>query len=311
VDGNYTASLDVAADTANGATFSGAAYGNVQSILVNYTTGVVTAGSVTDTLSAIMSRSGSISPEALAFLARTTGLDATHTTAYTTLINALVSASLFPKFDMLHIYATQDATTARLNLISTSYGVAVVSGPAFTVDRGYQGAHDGSNYLDVGFNPSTAPSPKFVRDSAHISTWGVANDSFQFTQYMGGNDVTTRTEIYPWLQSDGLIYFRCNSTGSAGVANVGTTAGHWLANRSSSVQLDGYRNASSLYSNGANASSPVSNIVFNTCAVNDNGTHRGNGTQCAMASIGSSLSAAEILAFYNILRAYMTTVGVP
>src|SRR4029077_6569907 len=67
--------------------------------------------------------------------------------------------------------------TALLNLISTSYPAIPNSSPTFTVDRGYNSSTGGAPYIDTGFNPATASSPKYVRDSAHISMWCVNNVS--------------------------------------------------------------------------------------------------------------------------------------
>ncbi len=55
------------------------------------------------------------------FLARTSGLDGTHTTAYTNLICGLIADGVWQKLDMLHIYATQNSTTALLNLVQNAY----------------------------------------------------------------------------------------------------------------------------------------------------------------------------------------------
>jgi hypothetical protein len=248
--------------------------------------------------------------EVATFLARTSGLDGTHITAYTNLINGLVTDGVWPKLDVLHIYATQDSKTSLLNLVSCAY-TGINSGATFTADRGWQGIEDGSNYIDTQFNATTAQSPKYVQNSAHISIWGTVNNGFSFDGSVGANDGTTRTEIFPWLRSDGNLYFRVNGGSIAGITNIGTTAGYWLANRSSSSRVDGYRNGSSIFSNTSTTSSAPANFSINTIAVNDNGTHRGNGTQAAAATIGSSLSAGDVTNLYNRLRTYMTAVGVP
>jgi hypothetical protein len=130
--------------------------------------------------------------QATAFLARTSGLDGTHTTAYTNLICGLVTDGLITgtmagsgsgatacgsKFDAIYILATQDATTAKLNLCSTTFSPATLTGsPTFTADRGYQSAA-GTDRISTGFNASTASSPNFVQDSAHLSIWNNTNTS--------------------------------------------------------------------------------------------------------------------------------------
>ena len=60
------------------------------------------------------------------FIARTSGLNDTHDDAYKALLNSLTDAGLFASdgtstvFDVLYIFKTQDATTANLNLVSSS-----------------------------------------------------------------------------------------------------------------------------------------------------------------------------------------------
>ena len=125
-------------------------------------------------------RGGGSTPgaEASAFLARTSGLDTTHTNAYIDLINGLVADGVWTKFDLLHVYATQDTTTAQLNLVQASYPATLHGSPTFTVDRGYTGTDASTTkYIGTGFNPATAVSPQFVRNSAHLSAWNVTNVS--------------------------------------------------------------------------------------------------------------------------------------
>src|SRR6266436_1867234 len=73
------------------------------------------------------------------FLARTSGLDATHITAYTDLLNGLDTDGLTSKLDVLHVYATQDSATALLNLVSTNFNGTAHGSPAFTADHGFRG----------------------------------------------------------------------------------------------------------------------------------------------------------------------------
>src|SRR4051812_41014056 len=94
-------------------------------------------------------------PTASAFLARTSALDATHTAAYSALICGLVSDGIWTKFDVLHIYATQDDTTALLNLVSTSYTGTANGGITFTTDRGYTGTDlSATKFISTNFVPN-------------------------------------------------------------------------------------------------------------------------------------------------------------
>ena len=79
---------------------------------------------------------GAAAGPAAAFLARTSGLNATHTNAYTALINGLVSDAIWAKLDVLYLFATQDQTTALLNLVSASFTAVIHGAPPFAADNG-------------------------------------------------------------------------------------------------------------------------------------------------------------------------------
>ncbi len=250
--------------------------------------------------------------EASAFLARTSGLNGAHNLAYIALINGLVSDGVWSKLDFLHIYATQDSTTALLNLVSSSYPGTTHGSPTFAADLGYTGATGSTVYIDTGFNPTSASSPKFVQNSAHISAWVVTN--IQSTTGPAGaynNAVNAHTYILPYY-TDNKAYFRTNCTASAGGDGFAHTdsRGHFLANRSSSTAIQGYLGGSSVVSNASSASTLLNNNIY-TVGTNSGGTPGGTGLQVAMASAGSSMSSTDATNFYNRLRTYMTAVGVP
>ncbi len=246
---------------------------------------------------------------AAAFLARTSGLDGTHITAYTNLINGLDTDGLFSKLDVLHIYATQDSTTALLNLVSTSYNGTANGSPTFTTDRGYTGVENSSTiYIDTGFNPSTAPSPQFTQNSAHVSAWSVTSTGFGGGSIIGVAPGNTGTFIDP--RNNSALGIFSVMGGSQLTVSQATRNGHYLANRDSSSAIEAFLNGSNIGSL-ASTSVGVSNANIYALSVNTSGSAIGSACQVAMASIGSSLSSTDATNFYNRLRTYMTAVGVP
>jgi len=216
-------------------------------------------------------------PEALQFLNRTTGLDSKHINAYIALINGLVTDGVWPKLDVLYIFATKDATTALLNLVSSYYN-GVNHGATFTVDIGYQGV-DGSQsvYIDSTFQPPHSGTASigptiFTDTSNHISAWPLNNVTSSSAATSGGGCIigTAYTDlsanpvggqealqIYP-RQSSVLTGFPANSawflnqedgTGSGGITAANayattTSVGHWVSNRSDGYHSQGYYNGS-------------------------------------------------------------------
>lgn len=239
--------------------------------------------------------------QATTFLARTSGLDTTHQNAYTTFICGLVTDGLWTKFDVLYVFATADSTTAKLNLVSTSFGASLVGTPTFTVDRGYLSTGTGA-YISTGFNPSTAPSPNFTQNSAHISAWSNTNGTAS-TGLIGQDN--THTNLIPKF-TDNNFYGRVNDATSLGGFAMGSTIGQALANRDSSTNREDYFNGSSV-GTGTTASQAV--LSANVLVLSVDGSLSDATHQVAMASVGSSLNSTDASNFYSRALAYLQAVG--
>jgi hypothetical protein len=255
------------------------------------------------------------SSQAAAFLARTSGLDATHVNAYYALIDGLVSDGVFSQLDVLHIYATQDSTTALLNLVSTSFTGTKHGAPTFTADNGFTGTSGSSTiYIDTGFNTASISGLNYSENSAHFSAWSLSSGQ-RDEAILGNSDNIAFTKILSPKQNDGKFYARIHSTSYDGVANAASTVGHYIGSRTTNANIDGYRNASNIYSNHSGTQVAVAggliNFNYYTLGFNNGGTAVGGTYQTAMLSIGGGLSSADVTAFYNRLRTYMTAVGVP
>ena len=181
------------------------------------------------------------------YLARTTGGNEGGNAAnITTLICGLVTDGVITGnlsgtiggcgtfLDTLYVLAQQNATDAKLNLCGTTYGAtAVGTGGTFTTLQGFSG-FSASNYLDTGFNPSTATTPKFVQNSANFGLWAYADVSENLPAF--GNGVTGATgesHIYDDFAGN-LFYARVNSPNAGSVPNPGTK-GLYVGERISSA----------------------------------------------------------------------------
>lgn len=256
-------------------------------------------------------------PAAAAFLARTSGLDTLHTNAYATLINGLVVDGVWPKLDVLYVFATKDAATALLNLTSASFNGVANGAPAFAPDLGYTGV-DGSTtvYIDSTFNSTTAPSPNFSQNSSHLSAWSntnaIAGASGGIMIGVASAGLTAPASHLIAKFSDGKDYFRINdNVFGGGVVNANST-GHYVGSRSGASAQAGYRNAVdqgiASQASGAPPNAPISILAV----MNVGGAVSfGSALQIGSASIGGNLSPTDVTNFYNRLRSYMTAVGVP
>lgn len=237
-----------------------------------------------------------------AFLARTSGLDATHTNAYKALINGLVSDGVFAKLDALWIYATQDYTTARLNLVSTSYQLGTFWSTAFTAD---QGILTTATVIDTGYSPLTN-GVQYTQNAAHLAAWTYStNTSGNLSTLQVGSSTGGSALYSPY--SDGNTYMRVNdSAGGTGGFSLGTVAGFNLGVRSSSTARTGYLNGSSIGTIGSNTSAATAsgNVVLG------GGVGGGKTITIAAAAAGGDVDSLQST-YYTRMRTYMTAVGVP
>jgi hypothetical protein len=224
------------------------------------------------------------------------------TTARKNLMDACVvslkSAGVWTKLDVLHVDAAADSQAALINWKAPgTFNGTAVNSPTFTADNGFTG--NASSYIDTSFNPATAPSPKYIQDSAMFSAWSLSDIN------AGGVIYTIRHPAgWGFLQprsSGNCVGVINGASGSSSVANA-NGSGLFACDRASSTNITFYRNATSLGS-PANTSTAVSSgsIQFQ---------YTWTGI-IAAGSIGSSLNSTEQTAFYNALRTYMTGVGVP
>jgi hypothetical protein len=238
-----------------------------------------------------------LSAQAIAFLARTSGLNQTHINAYAGLINGLVGDGVWSKLDALWAFATQDSTTAKLNLVSSSFNMTATGAPTFTADQGFNG--NSTNYLDDGaaLNSMT----QFTQNSAHLMAWDLSNNTFQ-NRAIG--DAANDTHLYPRF-SDGSGYFRINN--ATGVnANSTNTKGCFVGSRTSSTTLTGYKNGTQLVTSGASTSGAVSS---NHISVPEAGSSASTDL-IAAASVGAGLTATDVTNLYNRLFTYLQAVGI-
>ncbi|MDQ0305347.1 hypothetical protein [Ancylobacter polymorphus] len=254
---------------------------------------------------------GVYEPEALALFARmAVQPSAPRKALISDTIKALKAAGAWAKDDALYFTAAHDAQAARLNWISDQYNLTVVGSPTFTVDRGYTG--DGSAaYLRTGFNPTTAVSPKFARDSAHISLTDRTSRAAAATVEMGAIAITglNFSAELATRYTGNLTRARVTSGGTSPPAFASSdSAGRFLVSRTGASQIDGYRNGSSI-GTSSNASAALLNSEIYILAVNFNGAASFSYDQIAHASIGGGLTSSEASAFDAIVATYLSAIG--
>jgi hypothetical protein len=247
------------------------------------------------------------------FLNRTSGLDVTHLNAYTNLICGLDNDGVLTKLDTLYTFATQDQTTANLNLISSSYTIVPQSSPTWTIDRGYTGvANSTSVYLYNGFAPPTpGGGAVWTNNNASVSIW--SNTAGQTTGWSNGVTGGPGNGSIFILPRDGSNQAQFNLNSIPGTI-VSNTDGHGLfaVNMTSGTTLDSYINGASVGTLSTTAAAPWGGPLPFLASGNYPGQiHNGWNGQLSAASAGGALTATDHANLYTRMRAYMTAVGVP
>jgi hypothetical protein len=256
------------------------------------------------------------SAAAVNFLARTSltsPADDLYINAYKAFLNGLTTDGLFNSdgstnfFDFLYIWATKDQATALLNLVSANFPCTNTGGLTFTANSGFAGANNPAQVIDSQFNPTTASSPKFTQDSAHLSIWNLGNTT-SFGPICGASGDTTIEHLIPKFTGDGNLYARINDASSSGGFSITDSSGHIIGNRSSSTGREAYQNGSTTLNGGTVVSY---GSTPSTTPVNANIIGLANVQSGSEMSAGASLNATQASNFYSRLRSFMTSVGVP
>lgn len=215
------------------------------------------------------------------------------------LIVALKGYGIFSKLDRLWLFASENAFCAKRDIVAAA-AATLSNAPSFTADRGYTG--NGTNALiNTGFNPTTAPSPKFVQDSACMFVWNNTAGADNAALIGSANNAL---DLYPGY-GDGNCYWAINDGTNESFANAGA-AGLYSADRADATAKVLYLNGSSIRS-----ASGLSNAPPNaTIKVLSDGGSFASRQACSFGN-GQHLTATEQANLYTAKRAYMTARGVP
>ncbi len=249
------------------------------------------------------------------YLARTT--ITTNATNVANYICGLVSAGLITGnltttgcgslFDGLYIFATDTSADADLNVCSnTNYNLTEHNTPIFTANTGWVG-NAGTQYLDTGFNPTTASAPNYTQNNSHMSVW-VSTNNVNNDPKMGAFQTgVSFSDIY--TNFAGNSYFRIND-GTASGADGTTFTGHYVATRISGTTGVGYVNAVNQSIPAAASGTPPNENIY-ILNENQDGSPSANATKdnIMVASFGANLTSGQVSTFCNLTNVYLTAVA--
>lgn len=242
---------------------------------------------------------GTYRADSLALFARmTTQPDATRKEAYDTFYAEAETSGVLAYLDFLYIFAAHDEQAACLNLIADQYNATPVNSPTFVADGYYQG-NGTSSYLDTGFNPTTAVSPKFAQNTALIGVWSGTN-SVSTTAYDMGQVGSTQIGLNCGYNSTNMAG-GCNANPSQ-FANTGSSIGNFLCYRTDGGGQMARRDGTYINWMSAASSAPGNS---NFSIMRRNTTYS---SRKMLAAYAGRFGGNQAL-FDTALRNFLTTVG--
>lgn len=250
---------------------------------------------------------------ATTFIARTSGLSGTESSAYTAMICGMISDGVgcsawsgsSGNLDALYIFATNTTATANLNLCSTSYPLTQSGTLTFTADLGYTGDAL-TGFFDVPFNPSTAGG-NWTQNSATYGLY-ITNSRTAAQDWRNGSDEGGAiTWLIPNLTGNVIFYALNSASGGKNLANA-NAQGSWLMTRTSSSATALYKNET-IFDSASDASITMSNDDIYIFALNDGGATFVSGDSYSAVVFGGGLTSLQAASIQHRINAYMTAVG--
>lgn len=220
------------------------------------------------------------------------------------LIYALKTAGIWTKLDALWVATIHNAQAYLLNWVSTNFTmVASGAGGTFTPGYGWVSDSSGTGLLTTNFNPTTATTPNFVRDSASFGFYSI--ESASNGNIFGAFDGTQGNQCAPRGASGLLNIFRVRVNGATALDSPATVLngqGFFAGNRSGANNVQSYINGTLVASSADNASAALVNQGF---AIGRIGVGLTSNGRMAAAYVGGSLTAQQHADFAIAMQTYV------
>lgn len=228
--------------------------------------------------------------------------DTDHKADIDTLIAALKSASVWSKLDGFYVNCAPFGSQITENWVSSKYDQANEGG-TFTANSGVAG-NGSSAYLNTAFNPATATSPNFQRNSAHLWAFSLTTAA-SAAGYEVGSDGASG-----WALSTGRSDQANAPRGGLNDswANYPVQAdckGMYVISRTSSNLTTMYKNGASIgTSAAASTGAPAS---YDMAALRYNAIY--SDKKLAGWGFGGGLTSGDVSAMSAAVIAYLTARG--
>jgi hypothetical protein len=222
------------------------------------------------------------------------------------LIVGLKNDGVWTKLDRLWILAAEDEPSALTDMVALDLATTVNS-PSFTADDGYLG-NGSSNYISSTYNPTT-DATNYALNAATFGAWMFTPDYAFPAVALGAVD---GSNFIIQILGAGGSSFQLTVNASGGTVNISGAAGLFHGVRTSSTEINFYRNGSGKQTNSSSSSGTIPNLTqFILCRNNNGPAGEFSVNRLSAAFYGGSMDDTDVSNFYDRMRNYMTAVGVP
>jgi hypothetical protein len=258
-----------------------------------------------------------LQPETSSFISRIQAAgyplpNATYQAAINQLIYELKAATpalpngVWGAADEILLLASYNSSVSILNLKNSTYTPALSStAPTFTAQQGWAGDGTSAKYIDTGFNPYTASSPNYTRNSAHFCMW--ATSGGLASTYTAGT--VTGSFMRFETSSNGGFVGRPNQTASTDASAQIDTAGlndMTCFNRTSSSSYDIYVGGL-MRQNLTTASAALTSTDL--AILGNPSTSNYSAATIGFVSIGGALDQYGMLRLRQAVKHYLIAIG--
>lgn len=216
-------------------------------------------------------------------------------------------------FDVWYIWAALTQTNASLiNIANPGTFNGTITGTVnFTPYQGYTG--DGSTFfINSGFNPSTATTPNYVRNSANVGVYVLnARVTGTILWDIGCTAAGCDTAPGPFFSPYSAGSFSAQLNSPSGLSGApASSQGSWNLTRTTSSHQSIFLNSSEIEAGGNNDTSAAvenGNIIFFALVPGFGWTS----DQMAAGWIGKGLSNVDSCKVNNRINTYMLSLTVP
>ena len=245
--------------------------------------------------------------ETNAFLFSTQITNTTIQTATNTLVTDLKTAGVFTKMKALYPMVGGTATTCKFNLVNpqdtnAAFRLNFVGG--WTPSATGMTPNGINAYADTFLNSLS----NLTGTSTHLSYYSRTATTALAVEIGCGQVVPP----YCGLELAPARVFHSGEEGGASSANFTTTTnaqGFWLGTKRSNTDRENYLNGVSQTTKTVSDTLAFPNLTLYLGAINRGTPNLYSAKQCAFASIGDGLTDAEVLALYNAVQNFNTTLA--